>query len=119
MSHVTNKTKNKLKMYLKRKLKVNTKIKSHKSEYRIIINKSNLYISAQVVDLQWNILANINDKKAKGKTKIERAKLAGEEFGKQLLSKKIETASFDRNGFLYHGRVKAFADWLRNAGLKI
>jgi ribosomal protein L18 len=50
MSHLANKLKGKIRKYLKRKNRVNTKIKSHKPDYRLIVNKSNLYISAQLVD---------------------------------------------------------------------
>mgnify|MGYP002682236787 FL=1 len=119
MSHLTNKLKDNIKKYLKRKTRVNTKIKSHKPKYRLIINKSNLYISAQLVDQSGDIVASINDKKSAWKTKVERAFSAGEELGKKIMSKKLEHIAFDRNGYLYHGRVKAFAEWVRKAWVKL
>jgi ribosomal protein L18 len=97
MSHLANKLKNNIRKYLKRKIRVNTKVKSHKPEHRLIINKSNLYISAQLIDINGNVLASTTDKNAKGTTKIERAFAAGEEFGKLIISKKIEKIAFDRN----------------------
>lgn len=119
MSHLANKSKDKVKKYLKRKLRVNTKIKSHKPEYRLILNKSNLYLSAQLIDANGNVLASISDKWFKWNTKTERAFAAWEEFWKQILSKKIEKLTIDRNWNLYHGRIKAFSEWVRNAWLKI
>ncbi len=46
------------------------------------------------------------------------AKLVGEAVAKKALAKGIETVTFDRGGFLYHGRVKELADGAREAGLK-
>jgi len=65
MSHLANKLKNNIRKYLKRKIRVNTKIKSHKPDYRLILNKSNLCISAQLIDNTGNVVSSINDKKLK------------------------------------------------------
>lgn len=119
MSHLANKLKSKIRKYLKRKTRVNTKIKSHRPENRLIVNKSNLYISAQLIDSEGNVLLSTNDKKSKWKTKVERAFSAWEDMWKLIISKKIENLTFDRNGYLYHGRVKSFADWVRSAGVKL
>ena len=51
-------------------------------------------------------------------TNVEAAKAVGQEIGKLCLEKGITSAVFDRNGFLYHGRVQAVADGAREAGLK-
>jgi large subunit ribosomal protein L18 len=56
-------------------------------------------------------------KKAKGK--VEAAKLVGKAMGEEIKKRKIERVVFDRNGYLYHGRVKAVADGAREAGVKI
>ncbi|HRX63600.1 MAG TPA: 50S ribosomal protein L18 [Candidatus Absconditabacterales bacterium] len=119
MSHLTNKLKEKAKKYLRRKARVNKNIKSQKPKNRLIINKSNLYISGQLIDIDGKVIALTNDKKAKGKTKTEKAFTAGEEFAKTLKTKKISQITFDRNGYLYHGRIKAFADGLRKGGIKL
>jgi large subunit ribosomal protein L18 len=50
---------------------------------------------------------------------VEAAKKVGEAVGKACLEKGITAAIFDRNGFLYHGRVRAVAEGAREAGLKI
>jgi large subunit ribosomal protein L18 len=52
-------------------------------------------------------------------TNIAAAKIVGELVGKSCIDKGITAAVFDRNGFLYHGRVRAVAEGAREAGLKI
>ena len=52
-------------------------------------------------------------------TDVAAAKIVGEVVGKSCLDKGITAAVFDRNGFLYHGRVRAVAEGAREAGLKI
>ena len=54
----------------------------------------------------------------KGKTGIERAVAVGSDLAKVATEKGITAAVFDRNGFRYHGKVKALADAAREAGLK-
>lgn len=119
MAQLSNKLKAKLKKYLNRKNRVNSKIKSHNPEYRIVINKSNMYIKAQVIAVDGAVLACVSDKSVKWNTKTEKAFAAGEQLAEIMKSKKIESAAFDRNWYLYHGRVKAFADWVRNWWIKL
>lgn len=119
MSHLSNKLKDKLAKYFRRKNRVNTKIKSQKPSNRLIINKSNLYIKGQLIDSDGKVLLSISDKSSKGKTKSERAFAAWEDMGKQIKSLKIDSITFDRNGHLYHGRIKSFADGIRNTGIKL
>jgi large subunit ribosomal protein L18 len=52
-------------------------------------------------------------------TKTERAALAGEKLAGLMQTKGIQKAAFDRNGHLYHGRVKAMADGLRKGGIAL
>ena len=54
----------------------------------------------------------------KGLKKIERAKKIGAAIAERAKQKGIEKVVFDRNGFIYHGRVSALADAAREAGLK-
>lgn len=60
----------------------------------------------------------MSDKGATGATKSERAANAGELFAATLKEKGVEKITFDRNGYLYHGRIKAFADGLRKGGIQ-
>lgn len=57
----------------------------------MIVNKSNLYISAQLVDKNWNVILSTDDKKSTWKTKIDRAFSAGEQLGKEIVSKSLKT----------------------------
>lgn len=52
------------------------------------------------------------------KTKVEKSTLVGKLLAKKAVEKNISAVVFDRNGYLYHGRVKAFADGAREGGLK-
>lgn len=56
--------------------------------------------------------------KAKKMSSVEGAKLAGKVFAKRALDKKITQVVFDRGGLQYHGKIKALAESLREAGLK-
>jgi large subunit ribosomal protein L18 len=60
----------------------------------------------------------IKEEVAAAKSKVEKSVLVGKLLAKKAIEKKIELVVFDRNGYLYHGRVKAFADGAREGGLK-
>jgi len=103
----------------RRKIRINSKIKATQPDFRIVINKSNMYIRAQVLDATGNVVLCISDKGMKGTTKTERADLAGQKLADLMKAKGISKTAFDRNGNLYHGRVKAMADGLRKGGMAI
>ncbi|MDR0859530.1 MAG: 50S ribosomal protein L18 [Candidatus Peribacteria bacterium] len=117
MTYLKNKLLEKQRKYLRRKQRVNTQIKLAFPDYRAIISKSNLYVKVDLVSADGKTLASASDKGAKGATKTERAENAGLAFAEVLKGKKIEKLTFDRNGYLYHGRVKAFAEGLRKGGI--
>jgi large subunit ribosomal protein L18 len=119
MTYLKNKLIEKQRRYLRRKQRVNTQIKLATPDYRAIITKSNLYVKVAVVSAAGETLASITDKGVKGATKTERAENAGLAFAEVLKGKKIEKLTFDRNGYLYHGRVKAFAEGLRKGGIQL
>lgn len=119
MAQLSTKLKAKLEKYLNRKNRVNSKIKSHNPQNRVVITKSNMYIKAQVIWLDGKVIASVSDKWAKGSTKTERAFAAWEQLAKLMKDHKVDSAAFDRNGYLYHGRVKAFADGIRNWWIKL
>ena len=110
----------KLQNYLRRKLRVNAQIKAANPEYRIIVNKSNKYIKAQVIDANWNVICAYSDQqKVEWKTKSEKAKSAWSNLWRLMIEKNVSKAAFDRNWYLYHWRVKSFADWIRESGISI
>ena len=59
----------------------------------------------------------LKDKILKIEGKVEKSKLVGMSIGKKLKDKKIKKIIFDRNGYKYHGRVKALADGIRESGI--
>ena len=106
----------------RRVFKVRKKQLSRGEKPRVSVSRSLQHIYAQVIDdAQQKTVASfssMNLTNAKG-TKKEIAKLVGLELGKAMIAKKIENAFFDRGGYLYHGRVQAVAEGLREAGVKI
>ena len=93
------------------------------SRPRLTVFRSNKEIYAQVVDdVTPNTIsaASSRDKNvssAKG-NKTETAALVGKSVAENTLKAGVETISFDRSGYLYHGRVKSLAEGAREAGLK-
>ena len=93
------------------------------SQPRLSVFRSNKEIYAQIVDdVTGNTIsaASSRDKdisSAKG-TKTELAVLVGKSVAERALKAGIKTISFDRGGYLYHGRVKSLAEGAREAGLK-
>ena len=89
---------------------------------RLTVFRSNKEIYAQVIDDSSSktiVAASSKDKDLKLKTsnKIEISKIVGDSIGKKAIKAGIKKVSFDRNGYLYHGRVKSLADGAREAGL--
>ena len=88
---------------------------------RLSVFRSNKGISAQLIDDVAGVtLVSASSsalKDAKG-TKIEIAAAVGKALAENAAKAGVEVVSFDRNGYLYHGRVKSLADGAREAGLK-
>ncbi len=117
--------------------RVRAKITGTAARPRVAIFKSNKFTYAQVIDDTTGVtIISISDyagKKSKvakparpnasgrsgGGTKTEKATLNGQALAKVLKEKGIDTVLFDRGGFKYHGRVKALAEGLREAGIKL
>ena len=89
---------------------------------RLSVFRSNKEIYAQLIDDNTGttiaaVSSRDKDIEAAG-AKTEVAKLVGKSIAEKAMKAGVETVAFDRNGFLYHGRVKALADAAREAGLK-
>jgi large subunit ribosomal protein L18 len=93
---------------------------------RLTVYRSTKHIYAQLVDpesgrtiatVSSRSKAVMGDDSTAGK--VEAAKLVGKAIAKVAREKKIDEVVFNRNGFLYHGRVKALADAAREAGLRL
>jgi len=107
----------------KRKLKVKSRISGTAETPRLCVFKSNKYIQAQIIDdAKGDTLVALTSQKikeSKKMTKTEEAFEVGKEIAEKSLEKKIKEVVFDRNGYRYHGRVKALADGARKGGLKL
>jgi large subunit ribosomal protein L18 len=109
----------------RRKLRIRRKISGSSERPRLTVFRSSKHIYAQVVDdvagatiahastLSRDVRSAVEDA-----TKSDAAKQVGAAIAKLLLSKGIDKVVFDRNGYLYHGRIRALADAARAAGLK-
>ena len=94
--------------------------------HRLVVYRSNVHIYAQLVDDNEDktlISSSSNNKDLKASikktgNKIEASSLVGKSLGEKLKKDKIERIVFDRNGYKYHGRVKALADAVREAGIQ-
>ena len=103
----------------RRHKKIRAKVFGTADKPRLSVFKSNKYIYGQLIDDSQSVtLASASSLKAKGKTFTERCVEAGKDLAKLAQAKKIEKVVFDRGGFKYVGRVKAFADGAREGGLK-
>lgn len=119
MLKITKRIKEHMRKFLGRKKRINAKIKSSYPDFRVIVDKSNRYMKAQVIDSTGKVLCHISDKDIKGTTKSDTAQKAWEALAVLMKKQGIEKAAFDRNGNLYHGRVKALVDWIRIWGIAI
>ncbi len=109
----------------RRKLRIRRKISGTPQQPRLTVFRSSKHIYAQVVDdVSGKTIAHASTltKTLKGgaseATKTDAAKLVGKAIAGLLKEKGVEHVVFDRNGYLYHGRVRALADGAREAGLK-
>ncbi len=101
------------------KPRIRGKISGTAERPRMSVFRSNKAIYVQVIDdLTGTTLAAASSKGITEGTKVEIAAKVGEEIAKKALEKGITEVVFDRNGYLYHGRVKSLADAARNGGLK-
>jgi large subunit ribosomal protein L18 len=112
-------------LFLKRRLRVRNKLRAvNAGRPRLSVHRSNKNISVQLIDdVNGVTLASASslekDLGVVGKNNIEAAKKVGAAIAERAKKAGIDSAYFDRGGFLFHGKVKALADAAREAGLKI
>ena len=114
-----------LRLRIARKHRVKNKVQKNKDRLRLSIFKTAKHIYAQIIDAKKRAtLASestlspeyIKEKKSGGN--ISAAVWVGKTLGEKAAKKDIKEVYFDRNGFLYTGRVKALADAVREKGVK-
>ena len=108
----------------RRKLRIRRKLSGTAERPRLTVFRSTKHIYAQVVDdvagktvAHASTLTKEVRPVADDVNKTEAAKKVGETVAKLLIAKGIKAVVFDRNGYLYHGRIQALADAARKAGL--
>jgi large subunit ribosomal protein L18 len=109
---------------LRRKVTIRKKVAGTAERPRLTVFRSAKHIYAQAIDDVSNtVVASASDLEEAlkgdlaGKKKAEKAKLVGQSVAKKLIAKNISSVVFDRNGYIYHGRVSAVADGAREGGL--
>ena len=112
----------KLNRRAKIKRRIRKKISGTSKVPRLSVFRSNKQIYAQLIDDTTGLtLASASSYKNKAvdkKNKSDQAAVVGKEVAEKALKAGIETVVFDRNGYLYHGRVKSLPDSAREGGLK-
>ena len=116
----------KLDTITRKKFRVRNKIKkvASKDRFRLSISRSSKNIFAQIIDDDKNITllsASSIEKDIKSQQKVKKSelsKIVAEKLAKKALEKKINKIFFDRGIYKYHGRVKIFAETLRENGME-
>ena len=111
----------KVKNLARRKFRVRAKVTGTTKRPRLSVFISNLHITAQIIDDEKQTtlayVTTVGNKSATGNM-TEKAMIIGAEIAKKAKTAKVHTVVFDRNGRLYHGRIKALADAARAGGLE-
>lgn len=115
----------KQKRYDRRNRRVRKNIEGSPERPRLTVFRSSEHIYAQIIDdttARTIAAASTTDREVKSKlsagmTKMDKCKVVGLVLAERAKSAKVHTVAFDRNGFLYHGRVKALAEAAREGGL--
>ncbi len=116
----SNVLKRKISLRIKRKKRIRSKISGVATCPRLSIFKSNRTVYAQAIDdVSATTLCASNGGKLGLKANIEGAKKLGEDIAAKLKAKGVSECLFDRNGYLYHGVIAAFADSVRENGIKL
>ena len=110
----------------RKKYRIRNKLKkfANQDRFRLSVSRSNINISAQIIDDKNNITvvsASSKDKSIKTisvKNKTELSEVVAKNLAQKATEKKITRIYFDRGVYKYHGRVKAFAETLRKNGME-
>lgn len=113
------------KRHLRRKRHIKKEVFGDEERLRLSVYRSLNNIYAQIInDIEGKTLVSasslekdIADQFKPDMKKSDKSKIVGINLAKRALEKNIKNVAFDRNGFLYHGRIKALADGAREGGL--
>jgi large subunit ribosomal protein L18 len=109
-----------------RKFRIRNRVVGTQERPRLVLIKSLKYLYAQIINDNENntivgfstLNKDVAGKLDKSKKNLEASKFFGEIVGTELITKGNKKVVFDRNGYLYHGKVKAFADAVRSKGIE-
>jgi large subunit ribosomal protein L18 len=106
----------------KRKFHIRKRIRGSAARPRMTVTRSNCNLYVQIIDDDLGTtlasVSTLEKEFSQLKPNLAGAEKIGEEMGRRLKEKEITTVVFDRNGYLYHGVVKAIADGARKAGIE-
>ncbi|MFZ4403428.1 MAG: 50S ribosomal protein L18 [Pseudobdellovibrionaceae bacterium] len=103
---------------LKKKIRIRKTVKGTAERPRLCVYRSAKHIYAHIVDdVTGSTILTVSSLGKEDKSGIDQAKEIGVEVAKAAINKSIKQVVFDRNGYLYHGRVKSLADGAREGGL--
>lgn len=115
----------KRKAHVARKKRVNKAVRKGNTRPRLTVYKSLKHIYAQIIDddsgrtlVEASTLGRDLRDQLKKSSDVEAAKAVGAALGRKAVAREITKVAFDRNGYAYHGKVKALADAARAAGLE-
>src|SRR3954469_7535359 len=107
---------------LRRRRRVRAKVIGTAARPRISVFRSNRGVFAQLIDDErGHTLAAVSHTEAapRGRKPLEQASKAGQLLAERAKAAGVERAVFDRGGYQYHGRIKAFAEGIREGGLAV
>ena len=103
----------------RRKRGIRKRVFGTSEQPRLTVYRSNQHVYAQVIDdVRGHTLAFASSASLDKGSDVNAATEVGRQIGEKARGAGVEAVSFDRNGYRYHGRVKALADAAREAGLK-
>ena len=121
--------KSKYQIWKKKRQRIKYRImkKNISNHPRLVVYRSNTNIYAQLIDDEKHITVlsassidkNLKKSIDKAANKIEKSKIVGESLSEKIKNAKIERIIFDRNGYKYHGRIKALTEAIRSAEITI
>ena len=115
-----------IELYRRRRMRVKKKLDRYAGKLRLVVTRSSRHITGQIIDdlagctlvSASSIEKALADEVRASSSKMDLAGRIGRELGRRAGEQKITSVVFDRNGYLFHGRVKALAEGARESGLK-
>ena len=112
-------TKHNANLRIKRKKRIRKKVVGTEARPRLTVYRSAKHLYAQVIDdSAGKTVASVHSFKSSSRAGKDECSQLGKALAELCKQKQISKVVFDKNGFAYHGRVKAFADGVREGGIQ-